>query len=207
MAPKLKPETLEERRAEILAAAWTCFTRKGYNNTTMDDIVAESGLSKGSLYWHFDSKDALFEAAVQAFFSEVGQEIYAALEQCATVSDKLRAAARNMAHIGRSAEGLFSLIVEFWAQSDRREDVSGFWADVLVQYKDYFAGVIEEGIQKGEFKAVDAEHLAWVLMAAYDGLAAYLMLKPDLDLEAISSSFVETLLRGLMTAEDHESFA
>lgn len=202
MAPKLKPETLEERRAQILAAAWTCFTRKGYNNTTMDDIVAESGLSKGSLYWHFDSKDTLFEAAVQAFFSEVGQEIFAALEQCETVSDKLRVGARSMANIGRRAEGLFSLIVEFWAQSDRREDVSGFWADVLVQYKEYFAGVIEEGIQKGEFRGVNAGHLAWVLMAAYDGLAAYLMLKPDLDLEGISLSFVETLLSGLMLSND-----
>jgi AcrR family transcriptional regulator len=204
MAPKLKPETLEERKVQILTAAWTCFTRKGYNNTTMDDIVAESGLSKGSLYWHFDSKDALFEAAVLAFLSEVGQEFFAAMEQCETVSDKLRAGARSMADLGRSAEGLFSLIVEFWAQSDRREEVSRFWADVLVQYKELIAGVIEEGVQKGEFKAVDAGHLAWVLMAAYDGLAAYLMLAPDLQLEAISDSFVETLLSGLVLADDAE---
>ena len=40
----------EERRAQILQAALTCFARKGYHLTTMDDIVAESGLSKGSLY-------------------------------------------------------------------------------------------------------------------------------------------------------------
>jgi len=202
MAPKLKPETLEERKAQILTAAWTCFTRKGYNNTTMDDIVAESGLSKGSLYWHFDSKDALFEAAMLAFFSEVGHEIFAAVEQCETVSDKLRAGARSMANLGRSAEGFFSLIVEFWARSDRREEVSRFWADVLVQYKEYIAGIIEEGIQKSEFKAVDARHLAWVLMAAYDGLAAYLMLTPDLELDAISESFIETLLSGLMLDDE-----
>jgi AcrR family transcriptional regulator len=204
MAPKLKPETLEERKTQILNAAWTCFTRQGYNNTTMDDIVAESGLSKGSLYWHFDSKDALFEAAVLAFFNEVGQEVFAALEQCETVSDKLRAAARGTVNLGRRAEGLFSLIVEFWARSDRREDVSRFWADVLVQYKEYFTAVIEEGIQKGEFKVMDAGHLAWVLMAAYDGLAAYLMLMPDLDLEAISESFIETLLSGFLLAKNSE---
>jgi AcrR family transcriptional regulator len=204
MTPKLKPETLEERKTQILNAAWTCFTRQGYNNTTMDDIVAESGLSKGSLYWHFDSKDALFEAAVLAFFNEVGQEVFAALEQYETVSDKLRAAARGTVNLGRRAEGLFSLIVEFWARSDRREDVSRFWADVLVQYKEYFTAVIEEGIQKGEFKVMDAGHLAWVLMAAYDGLAAYLMLMPDLDLEAISESFIETLLSGFLLAKNSE---
>ena len=62
MAPKLKPETLEERRAQILQAASTCFSRKGYHQTTMDDIVEEAGLSKGGVYWHFSSKKELFLA-------------------------------------------------------------------------------------------------------------------------------------------------
>jgi AcrR family transcriptional regulator len=197
VSPKLKPETLEERKAQIIKAAWTCFTHKGYNNTTMDDIVAESGLSKGSLYWYFDSKDDLFKAAVMSFFDEVGQEAFAALEQCETFSDKLRALARSTVAFGHKAEGLFGLLVEFWAQSERREEESQFWADVLVQYKGLMAEIIEEGIQKGEFRPIDAEHLAWILMAAYDGLAAYLMLMPDLDLEGVSETFVETLLGGL----------
>ncbi len=197
MSPKLKPETLEERKAQILKAAWTCFTRKGYNNTTMDDIVVESGLSKGTLYWYFDSKDDLFKAAMMSFFFEVGQGTFVALERCETSSDKLRAGARSMANFCRRAEGLFGLLVEFWAQSDRREEANQFWADVLVQYKGLIAGIIEEGIQKGEFRPMDAEHLAWVLMAAYDGLAAYLMLMPELDLEGVSETFVETLLGGL----------
>jgi AcrR family transcriptional regulator len=197
VSPKLKPETLEERKAQILKAAWACFTRKGYNNTTMDDIVVESGLSKGSLYWYFDSKDDLFKAAMMSFFFEVGQATFAALEQCETFSDKLRAGARSMANFCRRAEGLFGLLVEFWAQSDRREEANQFWADVLVQYKGLIAGIIEAGVQKGEFRPMDAEHLAWVLMAAYDGLAAYLMLMPELDLEGVSETFVETLLGGL----------
>jgi AcrR family transcriptional regulator len=198
MAPKLKPETLEERRSQILSAAWTCFTRKGYNNTTMDDIVAESGLSKGTLYWHFDGKDALFEAAVLSFLSKVGEETFAVFEQHDNVSDKLREGARSLARFGREAEGLFSLIVEFWAQSDRRQQVSQFWAELLVQYKALFAQVIEEGVQSGEFRPVDAGQLAWTLMAAYDGLAAYLLLVPDLDLEGISETFADVLVSGLV---------
>jgi AcrR family transcriptional regulator len=197
VSPKLKPETLEQRKAQILQAAWTCFARKGYNNTTMDDIVAESGLSKGSLYWHFDSKDDLFVAAVTAFFTEVGQESFAALEQCETAADKLRAGTQSMVAFGHEAEGLFNVLVEFWAQSERREETNQFWADMLAQYERLIAGIIEEGVQRGEFRPVDVGHLAWILLAAYDGLAAYLMLWPDLDLKAISETFVETLLKGL----------
>ena len=42
-----------ERRQQILSAAMTCFIAKGYHRATMDDIVVESGLSKGTLYWYF----------------------------------------------------------------------------------------------------------------------------------------------------------
>jgi len=57
-----RPDVSAERRAQIIEAALTCFTRKGYNNTTMDDVAAESGLSKGTLYWYFESKDNLLKS-------------------------------------------------------------------------------------------------------------------------------------------------
>jgi AcrR family transcriptional regulator len=188
-----------ERRAQIIEAALACFARKGYNNTTMDDIVAESGLSKGSLYWYFKSKDDLFAAALLSVFVDIGEESVAALEGCATASDKLRAIARTAAQIGRGIEGLFGLLLEFWASSPRREEAGQLWMDLLVQYKDMTVEVVEEGIRSGEFKPVDAEELVWAMMAAYDGLAAYAMLIPGLDLDRISEVFIETLLSGLAT--------
>jgi len=60
-----KEITTAERRQQILSAAMNCFLAKGYHRATMDDIVAESGLSKGTLYWYFKSKKELFLALVQ----------------------------------------------------------------------------------------------------------------------------------------------
>jgi AcrR family transcriptional regulator len=193
------PDVSEERRAQIIEAALACFSRRGYNNTTMDDIAAESGLSKGSLYWYFESKDDLFESAIRSFFDDsLGREALAALGGCRTASDKLRTLAEGMVRFCRWAEGLFNLFVEFWVSSSRREEASEVWLDVLLEYKDVVVGIIEEGIQSGEFKPVDAEQLVWAMMAAYDGLAVYLTLNPDLDLEQVSESFIEALLSGLM---------
>jgi AcrR family transcriptional regulator len=193
-----RPDVSAERRAQIIEAALACFSRKGYHNTTMDDIVAESGLSKGSLYWYFESKDDLFASALTSVFVDVGQEAVAALEQCTTASDKMRAVARAATGFSRAAEGLFNLFLEFWASSPRREEASQLWVGLLAQYKDVVVEIIEEGIQTGEFRPVDAEQLVWAMMAAYDGLAAYIMLMPGLDLDRISQVFVETLLGGLM---------
>ena len=195
MSPKV--DVADERRAQIMEAALACFTRKGYNNTTMDDIAAESGLSKGSLYWYFKSKDDLFAEALLSVFMNIGQEAVTAVEQYSTASDKLRAVAQATVGFGKMVEGYFSLLLEFWISSPRREEAGQSWIGLLTEYKDIVVEVIEEGVKNGEFKPVDAEQLVWAIMAAYDGLAAYIMFIPDMDIERISQVFVETLLSGL----------
>jgi AcrR family transcriptional regulator len=196
-----KPDVSAERRAQIIAAALACFTRKGYNNTTMDDIVTESGLSKGSLYWYFKSKDELFAEAMLSVFMDVGQEAFAALEQCTTAADKLRALAQVTAGISKQIEGFFALFLEFWGSSPHREEAGQLWLGMLVEFKDILVGIIEQGIHSGEFKPVDAGELVWAVMAAYDGLAAYDMMIGGLDLDRISNVFAETLLSGLLMGE------
>lgn len=194
-----RPDVSAERRAQITQAALACFTRKGYNNTTMDDVAVASGLSKGALYWYFKSKDDLFKSAILSFFEgSFGSEAITALEQLPTAADRLRMLAQAMAGLTEQAEGLFNLFLEFWASSSRREEAAQLWAGILVRYEGAVAGIIEEGVRNGEFKPVDAAGLVWAMMAAYDGLAAYVMLMPDLDLKQVSEAFVETLLSGLL---------
>jgi AcrR family transcriptional regulator len=196
-----RPDVSAERRAQIIEAALACFMRKGFNNTTMDDIVMESGLSKGSLYWYFESKDELFTAALLSLFVNVGEEVVSAVEQCTTASDKLRALGQAAANVSKLLEGYFGLFLEFWASSSRREETGQMWLDILEQFKGVVVEVIEEGARNGEFKPVDADSLVWALLAAYDGLAAYVLFMPDLDLDRINQAFVETLLRGLEIEE------
>lgn len=61
MADEIKEENTE-RRGRILDAAADLITHYGYDKTTVSDIAREAGVSKGAIYLHFDSKEALFEA-------------------------------------------------------------------------------------------------------------------------------------------------
>lgn len=56
-----------ERQAHILAAATTCFAKRGFHQTSMDDIAREAGISAGLIYRHFASKDDLIVALVEAY--------------------------------------------------------------------------------------------------------------------------------------------
>ncbi|MBP7656876.1 MAG: helix-turn-helix transcriptional regulator, partial [Pseudoxanthomonas sp.] len=59
------------KRAAILEAAKQLFAREGFNGVSMDQIAAEAGVSKLTVYSHFGDKDALFAAAVQAKCAEM----------------------------------------------------------------------------------------------------------------------------------------
>ena len=60
-----KHMSADERTSQILDAAKRCFLQKGYSSTRMDEIASEAGLSKGGVYFHFNSKRAIFEELVQ----------------------------------------------------------------------------------------------------------------------------------------------
>src|SRR5258707_15420511 len=60
--PRLTARTRDARRQQILAAAQRCFTRNGFQATTMADIFAAAGLSAGSVYSHFTGKDEIIAA-------------------------------------------------------------------------------------------------------------------------------------------------
>jgi AcrR family transcriptional regulator len=173
------------------------FSQKGFNAAKVSDVAARAGVSQGTIYWYFDSKEDLLTQAFLSFFDDFGQGTMLALERLSTASEKLRALGHSLEGFVASAEGLFTLFLEFWASSPHRQDVGQIWTDMLVEYKDLVAGIIEEGIRDGEFKPLDAEQLAWAMVAAYDGLAAYDMFLPGLDLAQISRTLVETLLTGL----------
>jgi AcrR family transcriptional regulator len=192
------PQAVGDTRERILAAALQTFMEHGYNHTTMDQIAAASGTSKGTLYWHFRSKEELFSSAIERYFEQaLGEEAVAPLVAYPTAAARLRAITERMMAIMEDSTGLFNLFLEFWASSENREKASRLWLDLLITAKDLVTGVINEGIASGEFRAVDVEHVTWSLMAAYDGLAAYGMLKPDLDLMRCHTALVEVLLRGL----------
>jgi len=72
-------EEKEQRRDEILSAAKRVFAISGFHATTMADVAREAGVSYGTIYWYFDSKEALFyalmDAEEQALRAHIGQSV------------------------------------------------------------------------------------------------------------------------------------
>ena len=197
-APSKREQVREERRQQILDSALAVFSQKGFHASNVSDVAAHAGVSQGTIYWYFDSKEELFDAAIMGFFTGFGAEMLMVLHEGVTASEKLRALASSMDDLVVNAQQVFGAFLGYWASSADRQGSARFWIDLLHEYTGGVVSIIEEGIQSGEFNEVDAEALVWAMAAAYDGLAAYLMFIPDIDVRRVSKVFVDTLLKGLL---------
>lgn len=197
MSPKADVST--ERRRQIFEAALRCLGRKGYYLTTMDDIVVESGLSKGALYWYFDSKKALFISLLGDFMSPMGQDLQAiAADQAMTAAQKMKA---MLAYFRAQSDGMiefFGLVIEAWAQTHFDDDVQQLTRDLYKPYQALMEGILAEGVARGEFRQVDAAATSAVILTLFDGLTLALgagMI--DQDPDALMEAAGVLVLRGL----------
>lgn len=193
----------EERRAQILEAALTVFARQGFHQARMDDIAQESGLSKGALYLYYKSKDAIIGALMRS----VGNFMFrrAASIESATGSVRERIFGVNtifIDEIQRFSRAL-PVMLEFYAVAARDKAVRTYLADMYVEYGDLLTRVVEQGIERGEFRACDARSLAYSLIALWEGIALLWVIAPQrVDPRQQSTVAITTLLDGIGATSD-----
>ncbi|MFQ5575366.1 MAG: TetR/AcrR family transcriptional regulator [Anaerolineae bacterium] len=190
--------TKGERRAQILEAALACFARRGYHLTTMDDIVAESGLSKGSLYWHYNSKKEILLATMDWYFERLAVDFEAVLQESPTPLGMLQVVGDRFAEILAAMDPVLQVMLDFYAETRHDEAVNAALNNILVPYIDMVEGVIQAGIEAGEIRPVHARQMAIAIMAALDGVGVYqMMLDAPVDWGATGRQLVDVLLAGL----------
>jgi AcrR family transcriptional regulator len=84
----MRKKRAQTTKAKIVSAAWKLFYEQGYEDTTVDDIVYESGTSKGSFYHYFSGKDALL-SSLSYLFDEKYEELTDTLTPDMSAEDKL----------------------------------------------------------------------------------------------------------------------
>ncbi len=183
MSPK--PDVSTERKQQIYRAALVCFNRKGYFQTTMDDIVAESGLSKGALYWYFNSKKELFLSLLQEVMEPVAQEWEAIVaDETMSATKKMQISLAYFRNLFEEMIDFFGVILEAWAQTHLDEDVEKLTREFYKPYLATMNRMIEEGIAKGEFQVEAPLATSAVILTMFDGLTLAVgagMLAQELD--------------------------
>jgi AcrR family transcriptional regulator len=199
MSPRPDPQ---ERRQEILDAAMRCFARTGYHQTSMDDIVAESGLSKGTLYWYFKSKRELFFALFDRILSEMLEPLPAFIEIDAPVVERLRILGKATTDAVINSTELTSFPLNFMMEAWLDDTVSDHYFDMLQQFANILEKLLKEGIANGELREMDTFDITWGMMAMLDGIVLYYLAGMPGDVTKVASAMMETLIEGMIKRDE-----
>jgi len=196
--PKVKPERLAARRDEILEAAETCFARQGFHQTTIQDVIGESGLSAGCIYTHFASKEDLIQAIGErrhahdsALFAARGEEL--------SPLESLRAIARAFIMDLQKEQGLRSrrVALQLWAEALRDEVIH---EQVTNGIRKPIAGIVElvkRGQRLGIIDgAVNPRAIARTMVAMFQGLVLQRLWGEPFSVAEATGAF-DLLLAGL----------
>lgn len=167
MSPK--PDVSAERIPQILEAAVAVFSRKGLASARMDDIAKEAGLSKGTLYLYFDSRDAIIQGIMESFLArelDLAQELIEAELPCIEKIDHLTTI---MVSDVTKLQPFIPLYLEFIALSIRAPQVQNAIQAYFSAFIHLIQTILQQGIADKEIREVDAHDTALTLAAVVEG--------------------------------------
>lgn len=201
----------DARPGEIAAAALELFVERGFATTRLDDVAERAGVSKGTVYLYFDSKEALFKSAVEA-----------------AMAPAIEAAEALASESGRPAVELLRCFVMGWWQMIGTTSLAGlpkllvaeagnfpemaswFYESIMRRAKSAMARIVALGIERGEFRAMDPELAARIVFAPMFSYIvwqrAFKVMMPDLPPpEIYLGEAVNLLTRGLAAEPGKEA--
>ncbi|TQN28540.1 TetR family transcriptional regulator [Haloactinospora alba] len=187
-----------ERRDQILTAASDVFAEHGIHRSRIDDIAAAAGVSKGTVYWYFPSKDEIVFALVEAFLTRAHTGLVELLEAPGTVAERLRGYLSSYAPLLEEHRHLGPLAVEFYALAPRQERVRESLERYYAQWADALATLLEQGNAHGEFRITDTARTARTLVELFDGAFLVWTVVPEaVDLNERMQRALDLLYHGL----------
>ena len=201
--PKITEAKRESRRQQILDAALRCFSRDGFHATTTADIVRESGVSQGTLYLYFATKEDMVVALAddrqqgEAFLNALGesepdpvQGLFLMIELYGrSLNDPRRA---EMRRVG----------IQGWGEALRNERIRGSITGGLDKVRGAIVRLIERGQAAGEVRGnVEPEAAARIMIATFQGLVLQASWGEPLELPAIGALMRRMIAGAFFTAK------
>lgn len=204
---KIMSDKKEDSRQQIIDAAAYCFMHKGLEKATMDDIADHLGATKGRVYHHFRSKNAIYFAVHRQAMQFCFDAVNPILDLVIPCDKKLEAMAAAHARVMMDTlpyQRSIRLGVEIYLRGSTTESERAVLTELITQrndYEDLYRDVLRKGVGKGTLEVPSIEIAGRVIMGALNGLVDWYRVRPeqtDADRDAIAQTLARTVLRGMV---------
>lgn len=196
MAPK--PDVSQERKNQIVTAAQKVFSKFGFHNARMSDIAEESGLSKGTLYLYFDSKDQIIINLLTELFEPELKHLRKLVDQDRPALDRIEDYTERVIHDMERMMKWMPIAFEFVSLAFRRETVQSVLQNYYREHLKILVPLLKQGMERGEFIPHDPEEAAIAFGAVVEGTALlWVYDRQNIDVGKHIRSGINLLLQGL----------
>jgi len=166
LARTLDPEAHAIKRDAFLDAAQRLIQLKGYESTSVQDVLHEVRTSKGAFYHYFDSKGALLNGVVERMVEAALTAVTPIVEDPDLPADlKLRGVFDGIAAWKTARKDLLLALTENWMSDDNAIVREKFRRSVVLRMTPLIARIIRQGRDEGRFSASDPSHAAIVFVS------------------------------------------
>jgi AcrR family transcriptional regulator len=177
----------QQRREQIVRAAWEIATRDGLHAITIRDVAAQAGISPGLVLFHFEAKEKLVQALAEWVVASttvlhVGPEIQAVADPLERLLILLRQEMRRLTSEPRRIRVFF----ELWNAGLRERRLGILIQKELARYRQAFKPMVEEALaaEPERFRGVSVDALTAVAVSFIKGVSVQAMIEPKLDISS-----------------------
>jgi len=186
----------EASRKQVLDAALRELSERGYARTSVSDIAAAAGMSKGAVHYHFDSKDDLIEQVLARCFEAMSEKLREAWDVSGTAEERVCRTLRAMRAMRRGGGTELRVLADLMAQGIHDERLrKPIVAMLQLSRKQIVEHMVVSLKALGLEPKVPAEALARLLLGTLDGLALHAFFEPATEAE---SDETERVLEGIV---------
>jgi AcrR family transcriptional regulator len=192
-----KPDTVNEAETKLLESALTLFSEKGYEGTSIREIIEGAGVTRPVLYYYFENKEDLFRRLVEMKFAELTAEIEAIKEKVPSCIDRLKGVIRAAFHLAEENPEAVHLILQvFFSPPQQGPPLDR----VLLAHQRFrlIESIMREGLERKEISGGDAQSLALVFLGVMDMHVMAKSNRPETRLmPELADGLVDLLFAGL----------
>ena len=161
---------MNRTKRKIFEIAMKLFSEKGYDATSIEEITATVGVAKGTLYYHFNSKEEIFNFLVEEGMKLLKNSIEIKTSKCETTKEKIKAIILIQIKGIVKYENMLSII---FSQLYGNESKNKLCQDKVQEYIEVIEKIINEGIEKKEIKECNSKLMAYTIFSLTSSIMMY----------------------------------
>ena len=174
----MNQEKQDLRKDQILDAALSVLVQNGYEGSRMDDVVQESQLSKGAIYWYYKSKKDMYLDLVNFWVFRYSATINHLVETDQSAPNQLKSLFNYFIDQYESDPDPFFALTEFWSMAQKDSDFREKLQVVYSQFLEVLEKIVVKGVSEGDFKKLDVRITAMSIMLNVESINWFPLFEP-----------------------------